>query len=75
MREISDGKITGNKFLFPCFSQKNLILRFMMATQEHEQAFQSFFSEKLTPNFINISVGSLTVKSTSKSLWTEVVIY
>lgn len=47
----------------------------MMATQEHEQAFQSFFSEKLTPNFINISVGSLTVKSTSKSLWTEVVIY
>lgn len=67
-------KITGNKFPLPCFSQKKLILRFIMATKNHEQAFQAFFSEKLTPNFINNSVGSLTVKSESKSLWTEAVI-
>lgn len=75
MREISDGKITGNTFPLPCFSQNGLILRFMMATQNHEQVFKLFFSEKLASNFINISLGLLRVKSTSKSLWIEAVGY
>lgn len=72
MRGISDGKITGNKF--PFLLSKKIDFEIHNGHSEYEQNFQAFFSEKLAPNFINILVG-FSVKSTSKSLWTETVIY
>lgn len=67
-------KITANKFPSPCFSQNNLILLLLMATQKHKQAFQAWLSGKITPNLVKISVGFLTVKHMSKSLWAEAAI-
>lgn len=41
MREIYGRKITGNKLPLPCFSQHDLILQLVMATEKHEWAFQA----------------------------------